>query len=136
MARNFTELELEAYLDEALTPAQMTEIEEAVRSDPRLVQQLSTLNARRDAGLHSLGEIWRRHRLSCATREQLGSLLLGVLAPEQADYLRFHIDVVGCRYCYSNLADLQRQQREAASSTTTRRTRYFQSSAGMLREKR
>ncbi|MBM4002086.1 MAG: hypothetical protein FJ295_02195 [Planctomycetes bacterium] len=136
MPRIFTELELEAYLDEALAPAQMTEIEEAVRNDPRLVQQLSTLNARRDAGVHSLGEIWRRHRLSCATREQLGSLLLGVLTPEFAEYFRFHIDVVGCRYCYANLADLQRQQREAASSTTTRRTRYFQSSAGMLREKR
>ena len=45
------------------------------------------INARRDAGVHSLGEIWRRHRLSCATREQLGSYVLGVLLKEAADYL-------------------------------------------------
>ena len=60
MARRFTESELEAYLDEALNPDEMALIESALRKQPELVQLLSAINARRDAGLHSLGEIWRR----------------------------------------------------------------------------
>lgn len=135
MTRQFTEVELEAYLDEALAPAEMLEIEQAIRSNPEMIQQLSRLNSGRDRGVHSLGEIWRRHRLSCATREQLGSLLLGVLPAEQSAYWEFHIHVVGCRFCLANLGDLQRQQKEATSAATTRRTRYFRSSAGYLRDK-
>ena len=135
MGRTFTELELEAYLDEALAPAEMLEIESAIRENPQMLQQLSLLNGRRDGGVHSLGEIWRRHRLSCASREQLGSLLLGVLPPEQAAYWEFHIETAGCRYCHANLADLKRHQQEAANSTTSRRSRFFRSSAGYLRDK-
>jgi anti-sigma factor RsiW len=130
----FTIAELEAYLDEALPVEQMTAIERTLRSNPDLVKQLSQINGRRDAGMHSLGEIWRRQRLSCATREQLGSYLLGVLSDEQADYIRFHIDTVGCRYCAANLADLETQQAEATEIATRRRRKYFQSSAGYLRK--
>ena len=55
----FTTAELEAYLDEALPVEQMTAIERALRGSPDLVKQLSQINGRRDAGVHSLGEIWR-----------------------------------------------------------------------------
>jgi hypothetical protein len=133
MAKTYTQPELEAYLDEALPPEQMARIELALRSDADLVRQLATINARRDAGVHSLGEIWRRHRLSCATREQLGSYLLGVLSKEAADYLGFHLEVMGCRVCRANLSDLQKQQAETGDTAQTRRRKYFQSSAGYLR---
>ena len=36
-----------------------------------LAKQLIAIHRRRDAGLHSLGEIWRRHRLSCPSRQEL-----------------------------------------------------------------
>lgn len=124
--------ELEAYLDEALPAEDMARIEDALRRDPQLLEELAAINARRDAGVHSLGEIWRRHRLSCPTREQLGSMLLGTLSKPHSQYVKFHIEVVGCRLCQANLADLQRQAAEAADAAQTRRRRYFQSSAGYL----
>ncbi len=79
MTHQLTDAELEAYLDEALTPPEMAAIEVELRKSPKLLKQLARIHSRRDAGVHSLGEIWRRHRISCPTREQMGSFLLGVL---------------------------------------------------------
>jgi hypothetical protein len=136
MSRRFTENELEAYLDEALAPDEMAEIEAELRKQPQLARQLTAINGRRDAGMHTVGEIWRRHRVSCPSREQLGSFLLGALSPEQADYVTFHIQTVGCRLCRANSEDLDQQQQEAADAKTSRRRKYFQSSAGYLRRKK
>jgi hypothetical protein len=129
----YTIIELTAYLDEALPVGTMAAIETALRSDARLASQLAEIAARRDSGVHSLGEIWRRCRLSCPTREQLGSHLLGVLPDEESDYVTFHIEEIGCRYCTANMEDLKNQQAEAKERAATRRRRYFQSSAGHLR---
>lgn len=129
----FTTAELEAYLDEALPPERMAAIEEALRQDTTLQQQLTATNGRRDAGVHSVGDIWRRHRLSCPPREQLGSYLLGVLGADAADYVKFHVESIGCRFCAASLEDLRAQQSAAASGhVEKRRQRYFQSSAGYL----
>jgi len=134
MASEFTSSELEAYLDESLPIERMTAIEEALRKDSGLREQLAATNGRRDAGVHSIGEIWRRHRLSCPSREQLGSFLLGVLPTDAADYVKFHVDTIECRYCEANLEDLRAQQAAAhAGQIEQRRQRYFQSSAGYLR---
>ena len=132
MKRHLTDSELEAYLDEALTPPEMAAIESALRKSPQLLRQLASINSRRDKGIHSLGEIWRRHRVSCPTREQMGSFLLGVLDDDQSDYIRFHLDVVACRLCHANLEDLKRRQGENVEKEVRRR-RYFDSSAGYLR---
>jgi hypothetical protein len=132
MARDFTLAELEAYLDEALSPTDMAEIEARLRKDPELVERLKSVHGRRDAGVHSLGAIWRRHRVSCPSRELLGSYLLQVLEPEQHESVRFHLDEVGCRYCNANLHDLQMRHQELKAETQARRRRYFQSSAGYL----
>ena len=133
MAREFTDAELEAYLDEALSPVDLSAVEAAVRRDHELLGRLAAINQRRNSGVHTLGEIWRRHRLTCLTREQLGSHLLGALAPEESNYVEFHVHKVGCSWCLANLQDLQRQQCEAAQACQTRRRRYFQSSAGDVR---
>ena len=73
----FPTSDLEAYLDEALPPEEMARIEKAARKDEGLAQRLMSIHARRGAGVHTLGEIWRQQRLSCPTREQLGTRLLG-----------------------------------------------------------
>jgi len=130
-----TQSDLQAYLDEALSPAEMTAIEQELRKKPELLKQLVAINARRDAGVHSVGEIWRRQRLSCPSREQLGSYLLGAVDREHAEYITFHVQKIGCRYCQANLEDLRRQQEETAETVKTRRTKYFQSTAGHLRRK-
>ena len=132
----YTQVELEAYLDEALSPPDMAAMEATLRARPDLLAQLATINARRDAGVHSLGEIWRRSRLSCATREQLGSYLLGALEEEQSAYLKFHLEIVGCRFCQANHEDLRREQEESGDTARRRRSKYFQSSAGHLRKKK
>src|SRR3954449_10058189 len=101
--------ELEAFLDEALPTERMAAIEEALRHSEGLQKQVASVNGRRDAGVHSLGEIWRRHRLSCPTREQLGSYLLGVLPRGLQGYLKFHLETIKCRYCAASVEDLKTQ---------------------------
>jgi hypothetical protein len=135
MSQSFTAAELEAYLDEALPPVTMAEIEDALRGDERLMRRLAAVIDCRDAGVHSLGGIWRRHRLSCPTREQLGSFLLGILPKDAAAYVDFHLEVVGCRCCRANLDNLRQVQAESSGEVQARRRRYFQSSAGHLRRR-
>lgn len=128
-----TPAELEAYLDEALPAERMAEVEQSLRGDEALVDQLTQVNARRDAGVHSLGATWRRRRLTCPTREQLGSFALGVLPDDHADYVRFHLEVIGCRLCVASMHDLNQQQAAEDQSEERRRKQYFQSTVGRLK---
>ncbi len=130
----FSDALLHAYLDEVAPAEQMVAIEVALRTDGALQKRLAALVAGRDAGLHSLGEVWRRRRLTCPTREQLGSHLLGVLPEGLADYVRFHLEQAECRWCAANLEDLQKQHdaTSRAEERDDRRQRYFQSSVGRL----
>lgn len=129
---DFSDAELVAFLDEALSDQRSTELESALRDDEELRQRLVTVRGREAAGLHTLGAIWRRSRLSCPSREELGQFLLELLDEPQADYIEFHLQTVQCRYCNANLEDL----RSAAESSepTRRRQKYFQTSAGYLRK--
>ena len=135
MPTKFSNSELEAFLDESLPVERMTAIEEALRGDEALQKELTAINGRRDAGVHSLGDIWRRHRLSCPPREQLGSYLLGVLSSDAAQYIAFHVETIQCRYCAASIADLKSQQSAAEAEVAERRQKYFQSSVGHLRKK-
>ena len=129
----FTDPELEAFLDEALPAERMAAVEAELRDDASLQSRLAAIVGRRDAGVHSLGGIWRRHRLSCPPREQLGSYLLGVLDAPVEDYVEFHLTVIGCRPCQASVDDLRAQAAAADDSAASqRRSRYFQSSAGYL----
>lgn len=130
---NFSDAQIEAYLEEALPASETARIEAAVRGDAELAKRLEAINGRRDAGMHSLGGVWRRHRLTCPSRGEMGSFLLGVLPDDHAGYIRFHLEEVGCRLCQANHDDLQRQQGEASEAGAQRRRKYFESSAGYLR---
>ena len=127
-----TREQLAGYLDEALSDAESARVEQALRQSEPLRRQLRGLMLERDRGEHSIGAIWRRRRLTCPTREQLGSFLLGVHEPEVQDYIEFHLHTVGCSYCLANLTDLEARQRESTDKVQERRRRYFESSAGFL----
>jgi hypothetical protein len=127
-----TREQLEGYLDDALSEPETARIEQALRQSEALQRRLRAIMQERDRGEHSLGAIWRRHRLSCPSRDQLGSFLLQVLPDVEQDYIDFHLQTVGCAYCLANLADLQTLQKEPTPKASARRRRYFESSAGYL----
>ncbi|WDI44925.1 hypothetical protein [Bremerella sp. P1] len=138
--RALTNADLEAYLNEELAVEEASLVEEQIRDQPELKERLLEILSRRDAGVHSLGEIWRRHRITCPTRPQLQQYLLGVVASEEeANYVTFHLEQIGCRICAANLADLIKASEEADQKAdqehqSTRRRKYFQSSVGRLRK--
>lgn len=132
---------LSAYLEEALPVDQLANIERQLRDDADLRKRLAIVIGRQDAGLHSVGVIWRRNRLSCPSRDELGQYLLNVLDDGPAEYIRFHLEVVGCRYCTANHDDLrstgpfasQSQSTDGTEQPAARRRRYFETSAGHLK---
>jgi hypothetical protein len=124
--------DLHGYLDEALTEQEAAKIERALRESASLRQILRGIMQDRDRGEHSVGAIWRRRRLSCPSREQLGSYLLGVLEDGLQDYVQFHLTTIGCSYCQANLADLNNRKKEPTAQVQQRRKKLYQSSAGFL----
>ena len=132
MSITYTDQQLQAYLDESLSTDLMSLIEADLRADTALRERLVRLVGMREAGVHGLGEIWRRNRLSCPSREQLGSYLLGAIDPDHESYIGFHLEVIGCRLCRANLHDLENCRTEQQQASQTRRQRYFQTSVGHL----
>src|SRR5262249_27766778 len=127
-----TREQLSAYLDDALSEAETALVEQSLRESAPLQRQLRSLMQERDRGEHSIGAIWRRQRLSCPTRDQLGSYLLRVLEAGEQDYVDFHLHTIGCSFCLANLTDLETRRKETPPKAQERRRRYFESSAGYL----
>jgi hypothetical protein len=124
--------QLHAYLDDALTDAEMARVEQALRESDALRKALRQAMQERDRGEHSLGAVWRRERLTCLSRDELSSYLFQVLDAARREYIDFHLRTVGCPFCSANLGDLHARQRESESQAKERRKRYFTSSAGYL----
>ena len=131
-AARFSDDELAAFLAEQASPETASAIETAARDDEDVRRRLAAVARRTDLGEHSVGAVWREHRLSCPDRAELGAYLLGTLDPGREEYLRFHVREVGCRYCLANVADLE-SAAESGEATVRRRRRLFESSAGHLR---
>ncbi|MBL8820025.1 MAG: hypothetical protein JNL58_28635 [Planctomyces sp.] len=129
---NWTDREITAWLDERLPANRMAEFEQQLRSDETLRNRVAGIIRGRDQGGNTVGEIWQRSHLSCPTRTELGGYLLNTLSVNAAQYVEFHLMTVGCRVCQANLADLE-EQSSAADAAPSRRRRFFESSAGLLR---
>lgn len=123
---------LHAYLDDALSESETAQVEQSLRESEPLRHLLRNILHERDRGEHSIGAIWRRQRLSCPSREQLGSFLLQVLDAGLHDYIEFHLRTIACPFCLANLADLEAMQQEPPPKAKERRRRFFESSAGYL----
>lgn len=133
MTTEFTNAELEAYLDESLESGRAGEIERLVREDSDLLRRLSEINGRREAGMHTLGEVWRRNQLGVPTVEKMGKFLLGVLPSGEADYVRFRIEELKCPFTVALKADLESRNQEPQAQSTARRSKIYNSSAGLLK---
>lgn len=123
---------LRAFILETLPEAEMTAIEKVLRDSP-LVQALHReMLTQVDAGEHSVGGVWRRERLTCPTREQLGSYLLQAGDADLWQYIDFHLKTVCCEWCLANLDDLTRQQQAQDRQAAKRRQQIYTSSAALL----
>jgi hypothetical protein len=129
---NITIEELHGFLDEALSEEMSSKVEKALRESAPLRAALTRLMDDRERGEHSIGAIWRRQRLTCPSREDLGNLVMGILEEGHAEYIQFHIKTIGCGYCQSNLVDLQERSKEHKAYSQQRRQKMFASSAGLL----
>jgi hypothetical protein len=128
---------LRKYLADALPPEESARVEKALRDSALLRARLEDVRQNReDWELHSLGAVWCRARLTCPSRQQLGSYLLDALDSALASYISFHLDVVECPFCAANLADLklQSQTGSAVRMSRTRQRRILQSSQHLLGE--
>ena len=128
----WSDRELAGWLDELLPAERMAAFENQLRQDSALRARVAVLIRHRDQGGNSIGEIWQRGRLSCPVRTELGGYLLGTLPTEAVAYIEFHLHTVGCRVCQANLSDLEEQSTQS-SQVPDRRRRFFESSAGLLR---
>lgn len=127
---------LQSYIDDSLCDEETAQVERSLRESESLRRLLKSIMQERDRGEHSLGAVWRRERLSCPSRELLGSFLLQVLDENLQDYIDFHLRTIACPYCQANLTDLKTLQREPEPKTKARHRRFFESSAGYLKVKK
>jgi hypothetical protein len=128
---------LREYLLDSLASEVSARVEKALRDSAELRARLEDVRQNRaDGQLHTLGAIWHRTRLTCPSRQQLGSYLLEALDPALASYLTFHIEIVACPFCKANLEDLKTQTQSAASASKTRQHRILQSSQHLLNEEK
>ena len=99
---------LRDYLHDALPDPELAAVEKALRESAKLRAVYKEVVEQEDRGEHTVGAIWRRERVSCPTRDQLGGYLLGAGDSELLDYVEFHLKTIGCPYCQANLDDLKK----------------------------
>ena len=129
----FDDETLRSYLADALSSEDLARVEKALRDSAELRARLEDVRQNRgDTQIHTLGAIWRRGRLTCPTRPQLGTYLLDALDPELGEYIKFHIEVVECAYCQANLADLKAKASQPSAVVASRHNRILKHSQHLL----
>lgn len=78
-----------------------------------------------------LTRLWEQHRPSCPKRSTIGKWLLGTLDDEWDDYVSFHVDTLGCKFCQANREDLKVDANPTIADTAHQR--IMQSSIGFFR---
>ncbi len=77
-----------------------------------------------------LTDVWEALRPSCPKRSTIGQWLLGTLESQWQDYVDFHLNKLGCRFCLANLDDLKEQSE--ATRQNVFRQRIMESTIGFL----
>lgn len=131
-----TKATLDAFIDDHLNEQDSIRVEKAVRESPELHTLLKSIVASRDIGDHSIGAIWRREHLSCPTREELSSYKEEALDPQRIDYIKFHLEIVGCNACQANLLDLNSAKGLKANPAAREKHRQFLENSKLLLPKK
>jgi RNA polymerase sigma factor (sigma-70 family) len=79
-----------------------------------------------------LTDVWKLQRFSCPKRSTIGAYLLGTLDSKWRQYVDFHINTIGCRFCMANLQDLQEQNAQKQDRRLV--ARIMESTAGFLKK--
>lgn len=77
-----------------------------------------------------LTEVWEENRYTCPKRSTIGRFLLGTLEEPWKEYVEFHVNKLGCRFCRANVDDLQKAT-EAEQKKVQQR--IFESTIGFFR---
>jgi hypothetical protein len=101
---------LRDYLNDALPDEELAAVERELRASAELRDLLRDVLGQEDRGEHTAGAIWRRERVSCPSRDQIRAFLLKAADKDELDYIKFHLDVIGCPFCQANLDDLRELQ--------------------------
>ena len=78
-----------------------------------------------------LTRVWEAKRPSCPKRTTIGKFVLGTLDSPWHDYVDFHINSLGCRFCKANFDDLVSET--SAPDTSSACQRIIQSTIGFLK---
>jgi RNA polymerase sigma factor (sigma-70 family) len=77
-----------------------------------------------------LTDLWEYYRFSCPKRNTIGAYMLGTLEPDWQQFVEFHLNTLGCRFCRANLDDLQSQSRQTQQEAF--QARIMESTVGFL----
>lgn len=129
----FTDAELDSYLDESLESSRAADLENELRQYPNLLERLSKINARRNAGVHTVGEIWRRNQVSVPAPEKMQAYLDGELSQDESDYIDFRIKELKCVFTLAIYHDLLAQQNDPGQHSRDRREKIFDRGSKLMK---
>ena len=135
MSKEFSDAELDCYIEETLDADRASELELQLRDDEKLLKRLTEINGLRSSGKHTIGGIWRQNQIGVPSHDEMGSFLLGVLDDQHAEYIQFRVDVLKCPFTIALKTDLENQQSESEDKSVKRRKKIFESSVGLLSPK-
>jgi RNA polymerase sigma factor (sigma-70 family) len=77
-----------------------------------------------------LTSVWETMRPSCPKRTTLGKYTLKILPSDWEDFVRFHVETLGCTFCNANLVDLN--VTSESSERSSQQIRFLHSTIGFL----
>lgn len=77
-----------------------------------------------------LTEVWEQWRFTCPKRSTIGRFMLGTLETPWMDFIEFHVNKLGCRFCRANVDDLK-SATEAEQQVVQQK--IFESTVGFFR---
>jgi RNA polymerase sigma factor (sigma-70 family) len=77
-----------------------------------------------------LTAIWEEQRFTCPKRSTIGRFLLGTLEEPWNEYVEFHVNRLGCKFCRANVDDLKKGTEEEQRKV---HQRIFESTIGFFR---
>ena len=84
-----------------------------------------------------LSEIWFREHISCLHADVLSEYRRGVLPKELQEYVKFHVEDLGCSRCQSRLGEAEANEtRESKKAASRSRKRVGEATAVLLDELR